>query len=99
APSRPADFNPRSPWGGATFDVLRANIRNCISIHAPRGGERRAGACGGCSGGGDFNPRSPWGGATARSRGRGGRRGDFNPRSPWGGATITETTIADTIQF
>ena len=34
------DFNPRSPWGGATDVYSRvAQIRE-ISIHAPRGGER-----------------------------------------------------------
>ena len=57
---RVLDFNPRSPWGGATVRSPDARLQDPISIHAPRGGS-------------DmevpsqyppavyFNPRSPWG--------------------------------------
>ena len=36
-----ADFNPRSPRGGATRDKCRSGIPCRISIHAPHEGERR----------------------------------------------------------
>ena len=57
-------FNPRSPRGGATLDIIRKAVRHAVSIHAPHEGERRAISinyifhivC--------FNPRSPRGGAT-----------------------------------
>ena len=35
------NFNPRSPRGGATHDVLRVRVARQISIHAPHEGERR----------------------------------------------------------
>ena len=42
---RDRDFNPRSPWGGATISRLfRVGIPE-ISIHAPRGGERLGSWC------------------------------------------------------
>ena len=61
---RLANFNPRSPQGGATkvsdakdFDAI------LISIHAPRKGERlRRHSIQAVQQ--DFNPRSPQGGAT-----------------------------------
>jgi hypothetical protein len=34
-------FNPRSPWGGATANVRYDAVWAAVSIHAPRGGERR----------------------------------------------------------
>ena len=34
------DFNPRSPWGGATLSSRSSWMSVRISIHAPRGGER-----------------------------------------------------------
>ena len=59
----PANFNPRSPRGGATLADGRLTGTGGISIHAPHEGERlllprlifRKN---------HFNPRSPRGGAT-----------------------------------
>ena len=33
-------FNPRSPRGGATLDIIRKAVRHAVSIHAPHEGER-----------------------------------------------------------
>ena len=81
-------FNPRSPRGGATLDIIRKAVRHAVSIHAPHEGERRAISinyifhivC--------FNPRSPRGGATGISPLKGSVPQRFNPRSPRGGATV-----------
>ena len=84
-----ADFNPRSPRGGATFTIFIIHTRReFISIHAPHEGERppyslhtKRLPC-------DFNPRSPQGGATVVPCSVRVSVEDFNPRSPQGGATI-----------
>ena len=54
------DFNPRSPWG-ERLSILPVKLKKqCISIHAPRGGsDGRRNCLWGFPG--HFNPRSPWG--------------------------------------
>ena len=80
---RRAAFQSTLPVGGATF--WRGNQQGCpdISIHAPRGGERRVCDGPGCGSTKDFNPRSPWG-ERLLDWGRRDHPADFNPRSPWG---------------
>ena len=59
-------FNPRSPRGGATRRPYQARFCRCISIHAPREGERRQTLRLPRARRRHFNPRSPRGGATIR---------------------------------
>ena len=58
----PADFNPRSPRGGATAAAVGRELDVFISIHAPHEGERRL-SCSAIRLVRHFNPRSPRGGA------------------------------------
>ena len=86
-------FNPRSPRGGATWDLATDDNAENVSIHAPHEGERRS-AC---------RRRLLADGVSIHAPHEGERRircptpvrrsACFNPRSPRGGAT-TKTIIA-----
>ena len=58
-----ANFNPRSPRGGATIESTQSWHEMIISIHAPHEGERHQ-SCVQLTKHRHFNPRSPRGGAT-----------------------------------
>ena len=60
-----ANFNPRSPRGGATREHLQRPRGPHISIHAPHEGERREHPTSLTVNLSHVNPRSPRGGATA----------------------------------
>ena len=84
--SRAADFNPRSPQGGATLQHRYAILRRAISIHAPRKGERRSSARPSKSAA-LFQSTLPARGSDSSLPRRSFVFRYFNPRSPQGGAT------------
>ena len=84
--SKRGHFNPRSPQGGATLKSFFLRRGLCISIHAPRKGERplqkaihHYTSL--------FQSTLPARGSDSGRRIRLGGAGHFNPRSPQGGAT------------
>ena len=80
-------FNPRSPQGGATIDDFSDPCPFCISIHAPRKGERLS-LADACPNLGNISIHAPRKGERHKSRAIYIPKNYFNPRSPQGGATF-----------
>ena len=81
----PADFNPRSPRGGATLVAQQLRAHAVISIHAPHEGERPR-LLVELPLNGHFNPRSPRGGATPSPCSRSGDITEFQSTLPTRGS-------------